>query len=99
MSVHLSLIVVVTLSGPGGATLRSYEASTGQLVFETQLHKPEAGRLGEPASIGQSVVFSVDKTSDILVLTNAHTVRRVDGSNGRPKWEWTLEDQRYVAIT
>jgi len=89
--------VVVTLSGPGGAHIRSYEATTGYLIFESQLHRPDSGKLLEAPSIGQDLAFSVDNTSDIFVLTNANTVRRVDGLTGIAKWEWTSEDQRYVS--
>jgi hypothetical protein len=92
----LPTTVVITLSGPGGAYLRSYDATTGHLIFESRLHKAESGKLLEPPSIGQDVAFSVDKTSDVFALTNAHTVRRVDGLVGELKWEWTSEDQRYA---
>ncbi|KAF8508073.1 DUF1620-domain-containing protein [Gautieria morchelliformis] len=84
---------VVTLSGPGGAHLRSYEATTGHLLFDSLLHKSDAGRLLEPVIIGQDVAFSVDKTSDVFALTNAYAVHRVDGLTGETKWTWMSEDQ------
>ncbi|KAF8512945.1 DUF1620-domain-containing protein [Hysterangium stoloniferum] len=84
---------VVTLSGPGGAYLRSYDITSGDLIFESRMHRPITGRLLEPARIGQDIVFSVDSTSDIFVLTNAFTVRRIDGLNGETKWQWSSEEQ------
>ncbi|KIJ47261.1 hypothetical protein M422DRAFT_66579 [Sphaerobolus stellatus SS14] len=84
---------VVALSGPGGATLRSYNVSNGDLVYESQLHSPLSGKLLEPPNIGEDIIFSIDKTNDVFALTNAHAVRRVDGISGQPKWTWTSEDQ------
>ncbi|KIJ24147.1 hypothetical protein M422DRAFT_56525 [Sphaerobolus stellatus SS14] len=84
---------VVALSGPGGATLRSYNVSNGDLVYESQLHSPLSGKLHEPPNIGEDIIFSIDKTNDVFALTNAHVVRRVDGISGQPKWTWTSEDQ------
>ncbi|KAF8577387.1 DUF1620-domain-containing protein [Ramaria rubella] len=84
---------VATLSGPGGAHLRSYDAINGHLVFDSRLHKPDTGRLLEPVSIGQDLAFSVDRTSDLFALTNANTVRRVNGLTGETNWEWTSEDR------
>lgn len=92
----LHVIVVVTLSGPGGSHLRSYDAATGHLIFDSLLHMPNTGRLFEPPNIGQDVKFSVDKSSDLFALTNAYTVRRVDGLTGETKWTWRSEDQRFV---
>lgn len=76
--------------------LRSYNVSNGDLVFESQLHKPHIGRLSEPASIGQAIMFSVDDTNDIFTLTNAHTIQRINGYTGKAIWSWTSEDQTYV---
>ena len=90
------MAVVVTLSGPGGAHLRSYDATTGHLIFDSLLHKPNTGKLLEPLSIGQDVEFSVDKSPDLFVLTNAYTVRRVNGITGETKWTWMSDDQRFV---
>ena len=95
------MTVVVTLSGPGGAHLRSYDATTGHLIFDSILHRPSTGRVleREPLTIGQDIEFSVDKTSDLFALTNAYTVRRVDGLTGETKWTWMSEDQRFVTYT
>lgn len=57
------------------------------------MHTPEAGRLVEPIQIGQDVEFAVDRTSDVFALTNAYTIRRVDGLTGETKWIWMSEDQ------
>ena len=41
-------VVVAAVSGTGGATLRLLDVTTGELLVERRLHKPEAGRLFEP---------------------------------------------------
>jgi ER membrane protein complex subunit 1 len=90
---------VVTLSGPGATHLRSYDATTGHLIFDTLLHRLDTGRLLEPVTIGQDIAFSVDKTSDVFALTNAYVVHRVDGLTGETKWTWMSEDQRCLMKT
>ena len=45
------------------------------------------------------MAFAVDNSADMFALTNAHTIRRVDGLSGDTKWTWMSEDQRYVNQT
>lgn len=82
------------MSGPGGATLRFMDVNSGSLIHETHLHTPEAGRLLQPANLGVAVTFDESKaTKDSFVLTNGHTLRRIDGSTGEVLWGWTSPDQ------
>lgn len=91
---YCHLLGVVTLSGPGGAYLRSYELKTGNLIFESCLRTPRSGRLLEPHGLGQKLAFAPGKISDIFVLTNAFIIYRVDGSTGSTKWKWSSDDER-----
>ena len=93
---HLSdtyLLVVAALSGPGGATLRIFDALKGHLFLEKQLHEPAAGRLMDP-NMGTATAFLAD--DDLLVLTNAHEVRRLSRTTGELIWAWTASDQTYA---
>ena len=87
--------VVAALSGPGGSTLRVFEALSGHLLLEKRLHTHETGTLFEPSDLGASIAF-VPSSSQLLVLTNGHTLRSIDGMTGETKWSWTSEDQRSV---
>lgn len=83
--------VVAAVSGTGGATLRLLDVNTGYLLAERHLHKPEAGRLFEPETLGTTIVF--DEGGDWYILSNAHIVRRIDGETGDVKWVWSAPDQ------
>ena len=87
---------VATLSGPGGSTLRTFDALTGQLLVEKRLHLPEIGLLSEPVFIGKHVIFSSDST-DIYVLSNGYTVTNIDSETGEVKWSWSSPDQRFIS--
>ena len=88
---------MATLSGPGGSHVRLFEAFTGALLWERQLHPPTSGRLLEPPSIGIDIAFGRDvRDIDAYVLTNAHTVTRLEGRSGKTLWSWTTTDNRYV---
>ncbi|TCD70607.1 hypothetical protein EIP91_002637 [Steccherinum ochraceum] len=90
---------VAVVSGPGGATFRSLDVHSGQLILEQQLHHPDAGRLFEPASLGTGFAFeSSSPDSDIFVLTNGHAVRRINGKTGDVEWGWTSADQRSLYL-
>ncbi|TFK50623.1 DUF1620-domain-containing protein [Heliocybe sulcata] len=91
---------VAALSGPGGATLRSFNALTGTLLLETRLHDPSTGHLSEPVNVGTSLALQATDSShpDIIVLTNGHSVRRIDGSTGGMKWGWTSADQTSLVM-
>jgi ER membrane protein complex subunit 1 len=91
--------VIATLSGPGGSTLRTFNVLTGHLLLEKRLHAPNTGSLFEPGDLGLGIAFvpgSTPNESELLVLTNGHTLRRVDAKTGEVVWSWTSEDQRYV---
>ncbi|PCH43293.1 DUF1620-domain-containing protein [Wolfiporia cocos MD-104 SS10] len=86
--------VVAAVSGAGGATLRLFNSSAGHLIVEKRLHSPEAGRLFEPETLGTSIAFASDADShDVLVLSNAHIVRRVDSQSREVVWGWTAPDE------
>lgn len=98
------LLVVAVLSGPGGATLRTFDALTGDLIVERRLHKAELGRLFQPADLGSQLAFptktdSADvSNSDVYVLSDGHVLRSVDSLTGEIKWQWSAEDQGYVIV-
>lgn len=77
----------------GGATARIFEVLNGNLIWETQLHKPESGILTYGLSSGVGITF--DKV-DVFVLTNGHVVRRLDAAKGGVTWGWTSADAAYV---
>ncbi|KAG9119129.1 hypothetical protein FRC07_006008 [Ceratobasidium sp. 392] len=84
---------MATISGPGGSYIRLFEAFTGSLLWERRLHDPSLGRLLEPADLGVDVAFGRDlRDIDAYVLTNAHTVTRLEGRSGKTVWTWTTSD-------
>jgi hypothetical protein len=86
--------VIATLSGPGGSTLRTFDAISGTLIIEKQLHTPEVGHLSEPHHLGKHVVFSPDEEG-IYVLSDGHTVSHVHSATGELNWTWSSPDQTY----
>ncbi|KAL5498433.1 hypothetical protein ACEPAH_2575 [Sanghuangporus vaninii] len=90
---------VVSLSGPGGSTFRSFDTVTGDLILERRLHSPQDGQLFEPADIGVHLVFAdVDVATagssvEVFALSNGYTVRRVDVASGKVTWEWSSGDK------
>lgn len=90
-------VVVASVSGSGGATVRILDVSTGHLLHERHLHKAEAGRLLEPDNTGVALAF--DSDSHLYALTNGHTIRKVDVSTGEILWGWAAPDQTYVTST
>lgn len=88
------------MSGPGGATLRTLDVLTGELIHETRLHSPSLGALLEPNHLGTFIAYGVDASDhyDLFVLTNGHTVNHLSGTTGTIKWTWTSPDQRSVPI-
>jgi len=85
---------VVSLSGPGGATLRIFDYSTGQLVLEKQLHRPHEGhRLYIGDFENGTAVALMEQSRDIVVLTNGYNVQRV-GETGKVHWVWESPDKR-----
>ncbi|KLO18736.1 DUF1620-domain-containing protein [Schizopora paradoxa] len=96
--------VVCVLSGPGGSTFRTFETANGNLIAERRLHKPSFGRLFEPVDLGVHMSFvdsnftNLSPTTDLFVLTDGYTVRRLDSGSGRIKWEWSAEDQGSLVV-
>ncbi|KAF8625878.1 hypothetical protein AX15_005151 [Amanita polypyramis BW_CC] len=90
--------VITTLSGQGGATLRSFDVSTGHLVSERRLHPPSEGIGSQPQQFGNSVAYVVDKPDDLLVLTNGHKVSYIDGTTGGTGWTWAAPDQTSLIL-
>ncbi|KAI0052505.1 DUF1620-domain-containing protein [Auriscalpium vulgare] len=88
--------IVASLSGPGGATLRTFDFTKGHLLHETRLHHPNDGRLLEPDDFGTSVAFASD-ASDMFVLTSGHVLQRLDPT-GDVQWTWTSPDQTSLVI-
>lgn len=86
------LVVIATLSGDGGATLRTFNAISGEMVIEKKLHPFEIRALADPVNVGKDVVFS-RSSADMYVLTNGHTVSVINGETGELKWRWTSPDQ------
>ncbi|EPQ55571.1 DUF1620-domain-containing protein [Gloeophyllum trabeum ATCC 11539] len=93
-------VAVAALSGPGGATLRIFDALTGQLLLENRLHAPSSGHLSEPIDLGTALSLQPTENTrpHIFVLTNGHSVRLIDGSTGDMKWGWTSADQTSKVI-
>ena len=93
------VLVVASLSGPGGASLRIFDFETGDLIAEKFLHNPNTARLFEPNDVGTSMTFlsQEGQFSDMLVLTSGHVLRRVD-SSGEVQWTWTSPDETWVLL-
>lgn len=87
---HL-LAAVISLSGPGGSMLRTFDRSTGQVVLEKRLNKDPHLHPGDFGN-GTEVAF-VEHSRDIVVLTGGHHVQRV-GETGGVHWVWTSPDKR-----
>ncbi|KAI5117724.1 hypothetical protein M0805_006209 [Coniferiporia weirii] len=91
--------VVVALSGPGGATFRTFDAVKGGLLAERRLHNPALGHLFDPSDLGVHITFvekndtTLSPTVDVFTLTDGHVLRRLDAPTGRVRWEWAAEDK------
>ncbi|KAI0292365.1 hypothetical protein B0F90DRAFT_1770565 [Multifurca ochricompacta] len=85
--------VVVSLSGSGGSTLRTFDYSTGQLILEKRLHSPYSDHLlhRDDVDIGTAFAF-LEESQDIFTLTSAHIVQRVS-EMGRVHWVWESPDK------
>ncbi|KAL1943370.1 hypothetical protein VTO73DRAFT_4445 [Trametes versicolor] len=96
---HKDNDVVAALSGVGGANLRLFDAIEGDLLLETQLHSPEAGRLFEPETLGTAISFgSGEQAGDVFVLTDGHILRSIDRRTGDVKWGWSAPDQTSLVV-
>ncbi|KAL0953048.1 hypothetical protein HGRIS_007249 [Hohenbuehelia grisea] len=98
---HAYQNIVASLSGPGGATLRVFDALDGHLLVEKRLHDPSFGQLTEPNHIGTNIAFlkhAAREPSEVFALTNGNTIQSVSGLTGEPKWTWTSPDHVSVSI-
>ncbi|EGO03055.1 hypothetical protein SERLA73DRAFT_103134 [Serpula lacrymans var. lacrymans S7.3] len=95
---------IVSLSGPGGATLREFDLFKGHLLLEKRLHDPLLGHLWEPSNLGTSIIStgasssSDSSSSTILALTNGDTLTSINSSTGETHWEWTSPDKGTLII-
>ena len=87
-----SRLVVVSLSGPGGSTLRALDCLTGQLILEKRLRAPNTDHL-DPSDLssGAAIAF-ISESADIFALTDGRTVRRI-GADGAVHWAWESPDK------
>lgn len=89
--------VVATLSSPGGGTLRTFDATTGDLLLEKRLHAPNEGALSEPAHYGKDVAFAPN-SDGLYVITNGCTITHINGTTGEVIWTHTSEDRGCVSF-
>lgn len=81
-----TLTVVAALSGIGKPYLRLFDSIDGDLIMEKQLHS------FQDFSPGQLSVLITFLDDDVLVLTDGHTLSRIDRSTGEVTWAWTSPD-------
>ncbi|EST05955.1 protein of unknown function DUF1620 [Kalmanozyma brasiliensis GHG001] len=87
----------LVISGHGGANVRLFHAFTGFLIWESAQHSIRDGLLPEPGFPATDAVFLTENATaetppDVVVLTNAHTVRRLNGAFGAEVWKWEPQD-------
>ncbi|KAL4079874.1 hypothetical protein V8B97DRAFT_656854 [Scleroderma yunnanense] len=80
---------VASLSGPGGATFRSYDLSTGDLLLETRLHNPADSR---SHNLQEAVIAPAHQSNTLFTLTNGSSVSRIDSQSGEILWKWSSLD-------
>ncbi|KAF9075476.1 DUF1620-domain-containing protein [Rhodocollybia butyracea] len=81
--------VVASLSGTGGATLRTFNMLSGEPLIEKRLHEPETGLLIQPNNLGTFIAFG-NKSHEIYTLTNGRIVNCFH--NGEILWTWRAQD-------
>nr|QBH67553.1 hypothetical protein UEMT_2019 [Ustilago esculenta] len=89
--------VALAISGNGGANVRLYHAFTGYLIWESAQHSIRDGLLPEPGFPATDAAFltetaSADVPPDVVVLSNARTVRRLAGAYGAEVWTWQPQE-------
>ena len=99
----LFCIVVATLSGVGGSILHVFDSLEGTIIHEKRLHHSQNVQLYSQRTLGIDVAFGAPKATeggqearDLFVLTNGHTIHRIDGVSGDLVWTWTAPEQTYV---
>jgi hypothetical protein len=87
-----SRLVVVSLSGPGGSTLRTLDSLTGQLILEKRLHAPHTDH-ADPSDFGFGTAIAfIPESVVVFALTNGRTVQRI-GADGAVHWAWESPDK------
>ena len=83
--------------------LRVLDSLEGTIIHEKKLHHPENGQLYNPKTLGVHVAFGAPKAieggqeaKDLFVLTNGHTIYRIDGMSGELVWAWTAPEKTCV---
>lgn len=89
--------VALAISGNGGANVRLYHAFTGHLIWESKQHSIRDGLLPVPGFPATDAAFITDKAKadvppDVIVLSNARTVRRLGGAYGAEVWKWEPQE-------
>lgn len=86
--------------------LHVFDTLEGTIIHEKKLHYSQNGQLYSQRTLGVDVGFGMLKTTedgheakDLFVLTNGHTVYRVDGMSGDLVWSWTAPEQTYVIVS
>ncbi|KAG6836912.1 hypothetical protein H0H93_001278 [Arthromyces matolae] len=92
---EVSPLDVATLSGPGGANFRLFDAITGTLQLERRLHAQEYGRNANPLHLGSHVTFGTD--GEVYLLSNGLVAQRLDTATGIAQWTWTSQDHLSIA--
>lgn len=85
--------------------LRVFDSLEGTIIHEKKLHHPQNGQLYSQRTLGVGVGFGAPRTTegvqemkDLFVLTNGHTVYRMDGTSGDLVWSWTAPEQTCVDV-
>lgn len=73
--------------------VRLLEVRTGHIIWEVRLHQPQFAYAVEPRSLGVDMIFAADGSPDLFVLTNGHSVYRLNGLTGDVKWQRRLAEQ------
>lgn len=83
--------------------LRLFDSLEGTIIHEKRLHHPYNGQLYNQRTLGIDVAFGASRivgvshdAKDLFVLTNGHTVYRIDGTRGDILWSWTAPEQTFV---
>lgn len=84
------ILVVASLSGPGGATFRAFDVLNGDLLLERKLHSPQQHL--QLDSIGARSPIVITDNYDFITLSDGQTVTSLSKS-GEIRWTWTSEDQ------
>lgn len=85
--------------------LRVFDSLEGTIIHEKRFHHSQNGQLYSERTLGVDVTFGASRMAgvshdakDLFVLTNGHTVHRIDGTRGDLLWSWTAPEQTFVVI-